>query len=482
MWRLLLLASAPAVLGSADKADPSSNFDHELEALDLDDQCAAHDSDCALNALQLRGVKVANQAEDELAESQPIWHYALPCWHACHGAGNCPTYCGPGNACCKNPSPTGPPECQNVGFWPVYGFHTCVRAGSPAVSPVSPIAPAPSPAGDYKLDWSAEGESFFSGFDFMWRDDNHGSAQYMPTYDKALEAGVVEAYGTHAILRTGKASSQYQWKRQSAKIATNKSWKHFLAMMKFSHVPYGCGVWPALFTLAPEYPWPDGGEVDILEYVNTGNSRSSFHTAEDCTLKPEAFGQYLPMPDLNRMDYACKTAYPKHLGCAPNKWERSGKAWSHSPGVIALERTEDYLKIFAIPEAEIPADIESDAPNPDSWDRWLFAFYPFTASGCSKNVMQAQQLVMQINMCGDWAGKVFGDDHKCHAKTGWTNKCRNVDPLAEYAPEEDCCTQFIWDEDGKYGTDDYLAETAFFNISYMKVYQRPDAPPTETED
>jgi hypothetical protein len=32
---------------------------------------------------------------------------------------------------------------------------------------------------DYSLKWRAQGESFFDGFDFETRDDNHGAAQYL---------------------------------------------------------------------------------------------------------------------------------------------------------------------------------------------------------------------------------------------------------------------------------------------------------------
>eukprot|EP00439_Symbiodinium_sp_Y106_P075098 s510_g14.t1 len=33
---------------------------------------------------------------------------------------------------------------------------------------------------------------------------------------------------------------------------------------------------------------------------------------------------------------------------------------------------------------------------------------------------------------------------------------------------QDCCTQWIWDENDRFGTETYLKERAFFNISYIK--------------
>lgn len=57
-------------------------------------------------------------------------------------------------------------------------------------------------------------------------------------------------------------------KRMSAKVETKKKWRYFLMAMRYEAVPWGCGVWPALWMLSPDAEWPKGGEVDILEYAN----------------------------------------------------------------------------------------------------------------------------------------------------------------------------------------------------------------------
>jgi len=313
--------------------------------------------------------------------------------------------------------------------------------------------------------WQAKGKSFFDSFKFLRNDDNHGAAEYL-SQEEAEKVGVAQAEGSYAVLRSGPASPQYEFKRKTAKIASSESWKYFLFTAKFSHVPYGCGVWPAIFTLAPDAAWPDGGEMDLLEYVNMDVSKSSLHTGGSCRLDTSKLNKYGYMPDRNDMNYDCVTHYPKRLGCAPNKSMKSGQGWANSPGAVALQWTETFVKLFYIPEHEIPADMESGTPDPDAWDRWVFAYYPFEGTSCD---MQKQEIVMQINFCGDWASKVWGDDNQCKYKV---HSCRSVDPLAEYAPQQDCCTQWIWDKDKKFGTDQYLAQRAFFNISWMKVYQQ----------
>mmetsp|Transcript_52221 Transcript_52221/g.154132 ORF Transcript_52221/g.154132 Transcript_52221/m.154132 type:complete len:370 (+) Transcript_52221:61-1170(+) len=337
---------------------------------------------------------------------------------------------------------------------------------------------------DYHLKWRAQGRSFFDGFEFLTRDENHGAVEYLDR-SAARAAGVAQAHPTHAIVGLG--ASLGNFKRQSAKIATRQTWKYFLAAVRYTKMPHGCGIWPAVWTHAPSAGWPDGGELDLLEYVNDLPSRVSFHTGHSNRCRLDAALLYkrgcTPMPDLNEMGYDCVTAYPDRLGCAPNKvpvWP--GALWSQRHGVLAVEWTEGFVKVFRIPEGEIPEDLQADAPRPDSWGRWLIAYFPFAASerrspgSCPDpaNVMAPQQLVFNIGLCGDWASKVWKDSHSCVNVVGprYPEQCRSTDPLRERSdPETDCCTQFVSDPEGRYGAEQYFARQGYFNITSVKVYQ-----------
>eukprot|EP00930_Biecheleria_cincta_P045202 TRINITY_DN31163_c0_g1_i1.p1 TRINITY_DN31163_c0_g1~~TRINITY_DN31163_c0_g1_i1.p1 ORF type:complete len:944 (+),score=135.18 TRINITY_DN31163_c0_g1_i1:44-2875(+) len=170
---------------------------------------------------------------------------------------------------------------------------------------------------------------------------------------------------------------------------------------------------------------------------------------------------------------------------------------------------------------------ESDRAKPGSCHKRKDAFKP-------------QEVVLNIGLCGDWAGMTqdtgcqnaeAGDtcseaitwarmhglyEHpewyegltssstdaefqahlhttapeKCHApcvegETAFSDidklmmaklnsqKCKND----VFQPAEDCCTQFMWDINDTIGVSDYLSKHAYFNITWLKVYQQADAPP-----
>eukprot|EP00913_Durusdinium_trenchii_P022371 g21016.t1 len=107
------------------------------------------------------------------------------------------------------------------------------------------------------------------------------------------------------------------------------------------------------------------------------------------------------------MNYDCVTDYPDRLGCAPNKWMKSSESWAHSPGILATQWTEKFIKLFYIPEHEIPQDIQDETPDPEETPvkRGVSEGWPkLQKHFCD---IAAQKLMMQINFCGDWAGKVW---------------------------------------------------------------------------
>ena len=71
--------------------------------------------------------------------------------------------------------------------------------------------------------------------------------------------------------------------RDSIRIASNAAYDAALMVLDLSHMPEGCGTWPAWWTLSAKGPWPIGGEIDIIEGLPSGLLRVSCD-AHTCSL------------------------------------------------------------------------------------------------------------------------------------------------------------------------------------------------------
>jgi hypothetical protein len=53
--------------------------------------------------------------------------------------------------------------------------------------------------------------------------------------------------------------------RDSVRITSLKTYDEFIVTIDLQHMPEGCSTWPAFWTYSRAGPWPNGGEVDIVE-------------------------------------------------------------------------------------------------------------------------------------------------------------------------------------------------------------------------
>lgn len=53
--------------------------------------------------------------------------------------------------------------------------------------------------------------------------------------------------------------------RDSVRISSQRAYDEAVVVLDLSHMPEGCGTWPAFWSLSQRGPWPHGGEIDIIE-------------------------------------------------------------------------------------------------------------------------------------------------------------------------------------------------------------------------
>lgn len=340
---------------------------------------------------------------------------------------------------------------------------------------------------NYTLSWAAEGANFFDDWKFGETDYTGGAVRYV-SRDTAHRENLTQAFQDYAIVRPGGIENTTRLQRKSVRLSTHKNWTYFVTAMRFHHTPYGCGVWPAFWSNGASGNWPTDGELDMMEYWNDAVSEVSFHTAlskaDGCKLdKAQLRQKGCPQfEDVNNeflpwQAYDCQTDYAKRpfprLGCAPTSDQHrplTGKQYAENPGIIAAEWTHGFIKVFYIPEAEIPEDLtEGNVPRPDTWDKWIISYYPFAASErahpgtCNltgQALVSPQSFVLNIELCGDRGSNSFPLSG-CNS----TLMCRRM----EYARPGDCCYDYM--TDAKKSSEN-IATKAFFNISWIKVWQQ----------
>ena len=112
--------------------------------------------------------------------------------------------------------------------------------------------------GNNELQWYSNGQNFFIEFD-------PSAGSNVLVIEARKEWGGDCWFGSKCAYTSGKLTTQYK-----------KSFKYgrIEARMKLPRVQ---GIWPAFWMLGDNYNtqgWPEGGEIDIMEHVNTNNVTS----------------------------------------------------------------------------------------------------------------------------------------------------------------------------------------------------------------
>lgn len=205
--------------------------------------------------------------------------------------------------------------------------------------------------------------------------------------------------------------------RPAVRIESKATYSSGLIVADIAHMPGSiCGVWPAFWTLGPD--WPSHGEIDIIEGVNTATTNAmTLHTSPGCSIKS---GNMLGSIKTSNCDVNA-AGQGNNVGCGIGA---SGGATYGDPfnaaggGVYATNWNDQAISIYFFTRSQIPDDITSGNPNPATWGEPMATF----SGGC--NIAQSFQnhsLVFDTTFCGDWAGGVWGSDPVCSKKAATCN-------------------------------------------------------------
>ncbi|KAJ6627183.1 beta-1,3-1,4-glucanase [Mycena sp. CBHHK59/15] len=248
-----------------------------------------------------------------------------------------------------------------------------------------------------------QGQSFYDQWDFFTGDDpTHGLVNYLSQAD-ALGKNLTNIDGSVLTLAvddfTRLSSGQH---RDSVRISSKKTYNSGLFIADFAAMPQSCGAWPAWWTVGPN--WPNAGEIDVLEGVHAvGTNKMTLHTNGGCTMDPAqqtgtlVQANCISGPDAGGDNTGCGVTDPDPTSYGQGFNQASGGVFAHE----WLPATG--VRIWHFQRANIPPDITSGTPNPDSWPTPVAVFHAGPNCDFSQHFSE-HVLTIDTTICGDWAG------------------------------------------------------------------------------
>jgi hypothetical protein len=252
------------------------------------------------------------------------------------------------------------------------------------------------------------GSGFYDSFNFESAlDPSHGRVNYL---DKtaAQSQNITYASSNTFILQTDSTKVLSPWDagRSSARMVSEKTYTTHVAVFDIAHMPEGCGTWPAIWETSTG-PWPDSGEVDIIEGVNNQSPNAmSLHTGANCAV-PAARAQ----TGISTGDN-CDVFATGFTGCGVQDTRQNsfGPPFNAAGGGwYALERTNEFFKIWFWPrnDPSVPADVVAGGGtvNTGNWGTPV-SYFPNTLCDIPAHFVP-HNIVINLTFCGDWAGNAY---------------------------------------------------------------------------
>ncbi|KIM85960.1 glycoside hydrolase family 16 protein [Piloderma croceum F 1598] len=267
-------------------------------------------------------------------------------------------------------------------------------------------------AGTYLLGDNVVGSRFLDAFSFQAiGDPTYGTVNYV-NESTAVSKGLV-AYTSNSFTLRADDTTRLPGNcpgRDSVRIRSKKTYTTHVAIFDITHMPTGCGTWPAVWENGD--PWPS--KIDIVEGVNShGTNQVSIHTSGGCT-----------MPSSRSMTGTAGSNNCEGItGCGVILQEQNsfGPAFNDAGGGwYAMERTNNFINVWfwARNGGSVPADVKYSGSNIDTGN-WGTPSANFPNTDCNLAThFGANYVVINIDLCGTWAG-----NQTVYAASGCPSTC-----------------------------------------------------------
>ncbi|KAG7444339.1 uncharacterized protein BT62DRAFT_981620 [Guyanagaster necrorhizus] len=174
-----------------------------------------------------------------------------------------------------------------------------------------------------------------------------------------------------------------------------------LIILDTGHMQTGCGTWPAFWTLSEDGPWPQGGEIDIIQGVSVNtNNLTSLHTTENCAMLD------MRVQSGCNFNQGCGTAFTQPNSYGPGFNEIQGRYFTMSKDNINSVQVWFWPRNSSIVSQEVCQVPNSVPVCTESWGN-PDASFPVDRYGYDSHFSGGHIIVFDITFCGDWAGTAF---------------------------------------------------------------------------
>jgi len=299
----------------------------------------------------------------------------------------------------------------------------------------------------YVLTDNFSGTTFFNNFQFFTGNDpTNGYVDYVNESD-AFAWGYIKTSKSQVYMGCDSWSISSGRGRGSVRIQSQKTWNQGIFILDLTHMPQGCGTWPAWWLCGPD--WPNNGEVDIIEGVNVQtNDQTTLHTNEGCDQSGESDSSFTGKWGIGTKNNPATNCWID----APNQYTNQGcsiidNVQSYGAplnqmngGAFATLINSTVIAAWFWPQSKIPSDISSNKPNPNTWGKPYARFQ--LGSSCPSSHFKDLQMIFDLTFCGDWAGSVFSSD----------------------CPGKGSCVDFVKNNPSQF-------KEAYWMINYVHVFQ-----------
>ncbi|KAK0201545.1 glycoside hydrolase family 16 protein [Desarmillaria ectypa] len=291
----------------------------------------------------------------------------------------------------------------------------------------------------YEMVKEYAGSGFFDDWKYYDHYDNltNGDATFVGS---GSDLTYIDSTTNRAIMKVDNSSTvAYNYKRDTVRIASKDRYDvGSIWIADMYHVPYGCSVWPAWWSQAPN--WPTGGEIDTFEGVNlVTRNQMALHTESGCTQVAPVQSSTL----INSTD--CNYNANSNSGCVvtdPSTASYGARFASSGGGVFVTEFAETGISIWFFNRSSVPNTISSNSSTINTNDLGTpVANWP--NGGCNiDKFFSAQSLIFDITLCGDFAGSASVFNETCSGT---------------------CYTDYVIGDGSHY-------DTAYFDVASVRVY------------